>query len=329
MHIRSIIALLTIALGHRVLAAAPIVSALADGSVGTNVPATTAATGNVVQVHSGSGPHGVVFSSANSSDGFLKAHAEATTTAENANSYFSTGTAFFQDNFSIDSAGREGQIGYLTVVFVVSATVMAQADAPESNGGGGISYAQVVYDLYAGNLSVPDISKQQQLFSDGSTTSPAIINQEQALTVPFTFGAPFDVKLVLTATGRAFTTHAGLYRTDAAIRWIGIRSVTDTPNGPAVPFYTLSTASGTNYFQPIPLPSISRISALSGRHILIQGEGIPLRSNSFLVSDQPTTGFVLLQATTAAADGSVQLDDASAAAVTRRFYRLSHTIAPP
>jgi hypothetical protein len=196
----------------------------------------------------------------------------------------------------------------------------AQAQTPES-AVTGISYAQSSLQIFGHDLTNALFSRTQQVFSNGSSTSPALVNEEHRVTFPFVFGTPFDVKVVLNATGRAYPSTGGAYNSDVSASWLGIIAVRDTPDGPQIPFFTLQSASPTNFLVPIPPPAINAVTKTPSGGKLLNCRGVPFRQHRVEASENPSGVFELIGTATAAADGQMIFTDNSTSPP-RRLYRL-------
>jgi len=97
------------------------------------------------------------------------------------------------------------------------------------------------------------------------------LNQSLAFSIPFTFGTPFDVAVTMysdirldshsldnNGVGYSVTHDAG-----NTVSWGGTAAVLDNTNAP-VNSFSLGSASGTNYLNPIPEPSTITMFLVAG-----------------------------------------------------------------
>jgi hypothetical protein len=160
--------------------------------------------------------------------------------------------AFFSDDFRIEAPGRSGTTGSLTVKFTIDGALSSTASGAERVGE--VSFARATYQFSVDGTLLRN--ENQRLFSDGTTQATSMfLNQEQQVTFNFTFGTPFEVKLLLQGSGQAYNRFSATAVADLenTAEWGGFGEVRDAA-GNLVTDYAFSSGSGVDFTQPIPEP---------------------------------------------------------------------------
>ena len=234
-----------------------LVSVQANGSLGFD--SRSAASGSVSAQQSGSNADVMELSRATAAFGVLRAYAEShigNRGPNNISSVFATGTAFFSDDFTFNFAGLTGQSGSFTFRLAIGGTLAASLVGAGSETSP-FSYAQATLGVLKDGSFIHG-TDVERLRSDGTTviTNESFLNQVKTITVPFTFGTPFELKTQLQAATNSRSEFGANCIADAehTLEWGGIASVNDSGNN-ALTNYTVGSTSGTNYVNAIPEPS--------------------------------------------------------------------------
>lgn len=219
----------------------------------------TASSGPVSQSDSATHQFGSGMARAGADFGVLRNYAEATAIAGSSNfnnAVLASTTARWQDDLLFNAAGLTGSPGSVTVKFRIDGTLAAsqpQFDPDQSQTRADASYGMSI--LGSGVVH----SGGESRFADGTRTfsgSGPFLNVEQTATLPFTFGTAFTLKLEVSASSTARTQFGGSALADLenTTTWGGFITVRDS-QGQVVNNYTFSSASGTNFINPIPEPN--------------------------------------------------------------------------
>lgn len=260
--------------------AAPVVTANAEAAyLGSETPAQTAPSGNVMDVDSGVGEFGEPRSGDNvafGSFGVLRASSSISVLPRGGSSPYSafgTSTASFQDDFLIDAPGLTGTAGTVEVRFTIDGSLsLDKYGAPAYFASQSSTYAQATYAIGVG-IGAGDVIATQRLRYDGSTSGTSFLGVEQAYVLNFTFGTvvndfTFRITTAVSAAGEGSTylSTATADLSHTAV-WGGFGEVRDSNNN-VVNGYSFSSSSGTDFTQPIPEPTAAALVALAGAALI-------------------------------------------------------------
>jgi hypothetical protein len=213
-----------------------------------------------------SDPYEYLHAESSATFGVLRAYSTASTNPEAFAPGFGS-SASFRDDWTFDAEGLAGTAGTAVVRFTIDGTLTAiPQGTPTYTWQANSTYANANYTFGANNPT--SVTKSQRLYGDGRTSGTMFLGIEQTHVLNFTFGQTLeDVKLQITtytlaagSYGYSSTTTADLSHT---ANWGGIVEVRDS-NGDLVTNYSFTSASGTDFTQPIPEPGTCVLLILGG-----------------------------------------------------------------
>jgi hypothetical protein len=176
----------------------------------------------------------------------------------------------WDDNVTLSAAGLAGQPGTVTMQLVLNGSFTYITDPGQSFsftldfGANGFNYS-------AGPL----LNATGQL--------PHNYNAELlTLAVPFTFGTPFALFATMTisdslSAGQISPGQIAQFHGEAHLRWAGFGQVLDSINQP-VSIYSVSSDSGLDYAQPVPVPEPAATAFAMGGAMLLLLAGRAVKS---------------------------------------------------
>lgn len=239
-----------------------------------------------------------------------------TTTIDSGDIATGTGTAIFEDSFTIDTPGRSGQSGSMTFKLKIAGILTATT---RTAGAADPSYSRVALSINGGSIW----DGSERIHPGGTTnivTGQPFLNQEVSVVIPFTFGIPVGIQVWLDATSYIFGNWGGDAIADIGhtLQWGGIVSVTDSGGSP-VTNHTTVTGSGTDYSGPIlDLPILTLVPLNPGQLLLSWSTNYPaftLESAAALSNNWQT----VTNSTSIAGEQHTLTIDASG---TSQFFRL-------
>jgi hypothetical protein len=177
----------------------------------------------------------------------------------------------WDDNVTLSAAGMAGQSGTLTMQLVLTGSFTYITDPGQSFsfslnfGANGFSYSAGPLLNATGHLPH---SYDAELLT---------------LAVPFTFGTPFSLFATMTisdslSAGQISPGQSAQFHGEAHLRWAGLGQVLDAINQP-VSTYTVSSESGLDYGQPVPVPEPAATAfVLGGAMLLVLARRVCRRS---------------------------------------------------
>jgi hypothetical protein len=239
-------------------------SAFADSllKAGTN----TAESGSVSYYADDSNPNETITRTAFASFGILRA---SSTSISNPNAFTpaSITSASFLDDWTIDASGLSGTAGTVTVSFTIDGSLISVPYGTPTYGyQANATYAEARYIFGANNPT--SNTKAQKHYGNGSISGQTFLGIEQTQVLNFTFGQAIeDVKFEImtiasSAGGYGYSSESTADLSHTAV-WGGFVEVRDS-NGNLVGDYSFSSASGTDFTQPIPEPGACTLLVLSG-----------------------------------------------------------------
>jgi hypothetical protein len=173
--------------------------------------------------------------------------------------------SYWQDVVQIDSPGLTGQIGWVTVAFTIDGSTSSGGSTQIEDIRYRFSYGEAnsVYDSEVGEL----------------VRGVGILNNQRTHQIPFVFGTPFSMALTISARVGSLLDVPGqaIVNLSHTQTWGGFLSVT-TGAGETVS-YTTSSASGTNFSQPIlsmPEPVLNPPTlTFEGGRVIANFNGVP------------------------------------------------------
>jgi hypothetical protein len=219
--------------------------------------------GPLTAVRGGSGEDGSAAARAFADFGVLKVFAEAH--AANTGNRFGLlndgAQASFEDVLTIDSPGKTGSRGTLTVRVNIDGSITCQAGGWD---GSRESTASAEFRLTADGWTIREGS--YWISFTGETGGENFLGKEQVGEIGFTFGTPFTIKLYVETVASAYN-YAGADAVgdlENTATWGGFVSVKDS-SGVELADYTASSESGANYVTAIlasaPRLTIGRLKA--------------------------------------------------------------------
>lgn len=194
--------------------------------------------------------------------GILGVYAEASAGSNGSGgSTYGNAVARFEDDLTISAAGLEGQDGVLVFLVDVDGALSSEyVTAPLYEDSQSFAYTQL--SILRNGSSV--YSATRMVYANGATSGTNFLDDPISVSVPFTFGTTFSLRVSLQAQSAASALFGANSVADLAhtLTWEGVTSV--TAGGNPVTGYSLSSASGTNYLTPIPEPSSAALVAAAG-----------------------------------------------------------------
>jgi hypothetical protein len=220
--------------------------------IGGYVETKKSTNGPVSLAKSGSDDRGSAASRATADFGVLRVFAEAH--ALNTGSAFQAigGAAqtYFRDDVTIDAPGLTGSSGTLTVKFRLDGSITCSGSGDSSRA----SYADCHFEFHrSGSLLAED---WYLLYFDGTIVGNNFLGQERTVAVPFVFGTPIELKLMIESSARAYNYRGADAVADFehTVTWGGFASVKDANNN-EVTNYTAISNSGVNFAEAITPPT--------------------------------------------------------------------------
>lgn len=173
--------------------------------------------------------------------------------------------SYWQDVVQIDSPGLTGQIGWATVAFTINGSTSSS---------GSTQIEDIAYRFFYGEANSVYDSEVGEL-----VRGVGILNNQRTHQILFIFGTPFSMALTVSARVGSLLDEPGQALVDLSHTqtWGGFLSVT-TDAGETVS-YTTSSASGTDFSQPIlsmPEPVLNPPTlTFEGGRVIANFNGVP------------------------------------------------------
>lgn len=253
--LRAVLPALLLAMGATVTGAAPVLRVDAFLSYGDSINETTASTGPLSASASGSGVYGSDAVTLNADYGLLRIYSEATAHRarflnERHVVVASGGSASFRDTVTINSAGRAGTRGSVTVQFTVDG---ALSTIGKPNGDGNYTSARAEFAFFV-DPGAGDLEKFYRVRAGATALGSNFLGEQQTSTFEFEYGKPFEMGLGIKVSTHAYAMHGGHALADLShtAEWGGFGAVLDA-SGNEVLDFTTTSASGFDYSQPVPV----------------------------------------------------------------------------
>lgn len=166
-------------------------------------------------------------------------------------------TAFFRDDFTINSLNLTDQPGSFTFSLRIDGGLTATPGVGEKTAYSNPSTASAGLGVSV-NRSIVIRNSTESIWADGTTHNQGetFLNELEVFTVPFVYGKRFELTVELFAGAQAVSDTGAvcISNLEHTLEWGGISSVNDSGNNP-IGDYSILTASGTDFSQAIPEPS--------------------------------------------------------------------------
>jgi hypothetical protein len=234
----------------------------ATGNLGVSDAAATASGGSVSQTQTGSNPNapgGSIVGRVSASFGVLRIYGESHINMNPGGVNYGGGTAYFTDEFTFNDPNHVGEAG--TFTFTLRADgVLTSSNRTGQTSGTTYSYnpskATLSLSVHDGTTFTNYLNVSETLDDNGSRGGTAFLGQPVSVTVPFTFGTTFSLRISLSGSATTYAEFGADSYADGehTLEWGGITSVKDNTNT-VMTGYTLGSGSGVNYVNAAPEPS--------------------------------------------------------------------------
>lgn len=168
--------------------------------------------------------------------------------------------ARFEDDITITAVGMDGQSGLVIFLLEVDGTLSSEyVTEPLYEDSQSYAYASISV-LHNGNGVY---GANRYAYANGATSGANFLDAPISVSIPFTFGTAFTLRVALQAQTTAYALFGANSVSDLGhtLTWGGVVSVTS--GGNPVAGYSMDSTSGTNYISPIPEPATAPLVVLA------------------------------------------------------------------